>query len=117
MSKLIRKISKSSLGTAVDTVTDYVDLASQFIAEYFNQRYKIQKRVEDVKRATLQALYALKVGFIRSIVEALFLTTGLLALIVGIIILLRKVIPLEFVLIGYGLIVCIIVLLRMKINP
>jgi hypothetical protein len=116
LSKLIRKLSKGSFGKSVDTVADYVDLASQLIVEYFNQRYKIEKKVEDVKRATLNALYALKAAFIRSIVEALFLSTGLLALVIGIIILLSKVVPIEYVLIGYGLLVTIAVLLLMKVK-
>jgi hypothetical protein len=117
MSKIIRKFSKKTIGKTVDTVADYVDLASQLVVEYFNQRYKIEKKVEEVKKAILQALYALKTGFIRSIVEAIFLATGLIALIVGVVMIITKVIPLEYVLIGYGLIACMIVLLRMKVNP
>jgi hypothetical protein len=113
----VKRFSKSTLGATVDTVSDYVDLASQLVAEYFNQRYKITKKVEDIKKATIGALYALKIGFIRSIVEALFITTGILALVVGVVMLLSRVVPLEFVLIGYGLIACIVVLLRLKVNP
>jgi hypothetical protein len=116
MSKVMKDISRSTIGRTVDNVADYVDLVSQLIVEYFNQRYKIQKKVEDIKRATLQTLFALKIGFIKTMVETMFLLTGLLALIVGMILLLTKVMPLEYVLIGYGLIVCIIVLLRMKVK-
>jgi hypothetical protein len=114
--KMMQKVSKSTLGTAVDTVADYADLVSQFVVEYFNQRYKIKKKVEDVKRATIQALYDLKKEFIKSIVEALFLVTGILALVVGIILLMSRYIPLEYILILYGLVVTIVVLLKMKVS-
>ena len=40
---LINKLSKKTLGSKVDTVADYIDLLSQLVAEYFNQRYKIKK--------------------------------------------------------------------------
>ena len=116
MSKVVRKLSKSTIGRSVDTVSDYVDLISQFIAEYFNQKYKIKKKVEDIKQSTLNALYALKTGFIRSIVEAIFLATGLLALVVGVVMILSKVVPLEYILVGYGLLAMIIVLLRLKLR-
>ena len=114
--KIMQKVSKSTLGTAVETVADYADLISQFVVEYFNQRYKIKKKVEDVKRATVQALYDLKKGVINSIVEALFLVTGLLALVVGIILLMSRYVPLEYILIVYGLVVTIVVLLKMKLT-
>ena len=114
--KVVRKVSKKTIGQSVDTVADYIDLMSQLVAEYFNQRYKIKKKVEDIRKATLRSLYALKKEFMKSVVEALFLVTGLLALVVGIIILLANYFPLESILIVYGLIVTIVVLLKMKVN-
>lgn len=114
--KVIGNISKKTLGKKVDTVADYIDLAAQMISEYFNQRYKISKRVEDIKAATINALYALKSNFIKSIAEGILLATGLLALVVGIIMVLTRILPLEYVLIGYGLIVTIFVLLRLKVS-
>ena len=114
--RIVRKVSKKTLGKSVDTVADYVDLLSHMVAEYFNTRYKISKRVDEVRESTLKGLYALKAGFIKSVVEAIFLTTGLLALVVGVIIVVSKVAPLEYVLIVYGLLAMIIVLLRMKLK-
>jgi len=114
--KVIENLSKKTLGKKVDSVADYVDLAAQMIAEYFNQRYKISKKVEDIKIATINALYALKSNFIKSIVEGIFLATGLLALVVGLIIILTQIFPLEYVLIWYGLVVTIFVLLRLKVR-
>mgnify|MGYP006289852813 CR=1 FL=1 len=114
--KVMNKVSKKTFGKKVDTVADYVDIVSQMIAEYFNRRYKIEQRVEDIRRATLRTLYQLKKEFVKSIVEAIFLTTGLLALIVGTVLLLSHYIAIEYILIFYGLVVTILVLLRIKVD-
>ena len=81
--KKIKKFSKTTMGVTVDTVSDYVDILSQMVAEYFNQKYKITKKVAEIKTATLNTLYGVKKQFVRTMVEVLFLVTGLLALIVG----------------------------------
>lgn len=96
---------------------DHVDMLSHVVAAYLDERYKIRRKIEDVRTNTIAGLYALKRGFITSIVEALLLTTGILALILGVILLLNYVLPIEFILVGYGLIVCLFVLLRMKTRP
>ncbi|MBW2967628.1 hypothetical protein KY362_04020 [Candidatus Woesearchaeota archaeon] len=114
--KKIQKFSKSTAGVAVDTVSDYVDIVSQMIAEYFNQRYKITKKVEEIKNATLNTLFSLKRQFVRTMVEVLFLMTGLLALIAGVIMVVSKVIPLEYVLLGYGVLVSAGVMFCMKLK-
>lgn len=112
----IKGFSKSTIGRSVETVSDYVDILSQMIAEYFNQKYKVKKKVEDIKKATMQTLYNLKREFMRSMVECILLTTGLLALIVGIILYLTRFVALEYILIVYGLVVTIIVLAQMKLK-
>jgi len=112
----MRKVSKKTIGKKVDTVADYIDIVAQMIAEYFNRRYKIEKKVEDIKTATLHALFTLKKEFIKSLVEGLFLVTGLLALVVGVILYLSRWTSLDYILIAYGLIVSIAVLLRMKVD-
>ncbi len=114
--KVMKKASKKTLGKSVDSVADYIDLVSQIIAEYFNRRYKIEKKVEDIKKATFHALYSLKREFVKTMVESLFLATGLLALILGTIILLARYIDIEYILIFYGLIVTIAILLRLKVD-
>lgn len=114
VNKKIRSISKKTIGKSVDSVADYIDIISQMVAEYFNQRYKVEKKVEDIRKATLNGLYTLKSEFIKSIVEALFLATGILSLIIGVVIILSKVVPLEYVLVGYGFLITIFVLLRIK---
>jgi hypothetical protein len=114
--KVIKKVSKKTTGKSVDTVADYIDLISQIIVEYIDTRYKVKKKVEDIKKATLNTLYALKKGFVQSIVEGIFLATGLIALILGIIILMSRFISIEYILIVYGLLVTIFVLLKMKVK-
>ncbi|MDD5086680.1 MAG: hypothetical protein PHV16_02915 [Candidatus Nanoarchaeia archaeon] len=114
--KVIRKISKKTTGKSVDNVADYIDLIAQIIVEYIDTRYKVKKKVEDIKKATVNTLYTLKKGFVQSIVEGIFLATGLIALILGIIILMSRYVPIEFILIVYGLIVTILVLLKIKVK-
>jgi hypothetical protein len=116
-SKKLKNFSKTTLGTTVETVSDYADILSQIMVEYINQKYKVKQKVEDIKKATLNTIYALKRGFVRTLVESLFLVTGILALVVGIIILLNRVLPIEFVFIGYGLIVTIALVFSMKMRP
>jgi len=100
----------------IDNVSNYVDLISQMVVEYFNQRYKIKKKISDVRNATVGALYCLKKEFVKTLVETLFLMTGLFALLLGIIMLLTRYIPLDILLIMYGVIVTIVILLRMKVD-
>lgn len=94
---------------------DNLDMIAHLVAAYLDERYKIKRKIEDVRNATVQSLFAVKREFVKAIVEALFLTTGLLALVLGIIMLLNYVLPLEYIFIGYGLIVCLAVLLQMRV--
>ncbi len=116
-SKKLKKFSKTTLGTTVETVSDYVDILSQIVVEYVNQRYKVQQKVEDVKQATLNTLYTLKRNFIRTMVESFFILTALLAFVVGIVMLLKRIMPLEYVFLGYGLIVGTGIVFTMKLSP
>ncbi len=112
--KVLQKASKKTIGRRVDTVADYVDIASQMFAEYLDQRYKIKKKVEDIRKVTIQTLFRLKKEFVKTIVETLLLSTGLLALIAGIILVLNKYFPIEYLLLAYGGIGLLYVLLFMK---
>lgn len=95
---------------------NYFDVIVQFITDFIDQRFKIKQRVDDVKKATIDALYKLKLNFMKTIVESLLLFTGLLALIAGVLLVLRDYFPLKYILLGYGLIVTILVLLRTKLK-
>ena len=53
----------------------------------------------------------------RSIVEAVLLITGILALVAGVLILLSRIVPIEYVLIGYGLIILLIITFQLKTRP
>ena len=99
-----------------DVHTDYLGLLSHFVADYFNQKYKIKKKVEDIKKGFIQSLFNLKKEFMKTIVETLFLVTGLLALIVGIIMLLNNYFPLEYIFVVYGLIMTIFILLKTRLS-
>ena len=105
-------MKKSKIGG----VADYIDLMSQMVVEYFNQRYKIKKKISDVRDATIAALYGLKKEFVKTLVETLFLLSALLSLIIGMILLLMRFFSLDVLLIMYGLIVTIVILLRMKVD-
>ncbi|MBU0615129.1 MAG: hypothetical protein KJ601_03475 [Nanoarchaeota archaeon] len=117
MSKIIKKVSKKTLGKSVDTVADYIDLFSQIVAEYIDRRYKIQKKVEDIKQGTINTLYRLKSEFIKSVVQALFLSIGLFSLVFGLILWANRFASLDHILIVVGLIVTIGVLIKMKLKP
>ncbi|MEE9525566.1 MAG: hypothetical protein V3V78_03095 [Candidatus Woesearchaeota archaeon] len=97
-------------------VSDYVDLFSQAVAKYFSQKYKVVKKVEDVKKATIQTALNVKKQIMKTIIEATLLATGMIALVVGIILILNKVFPLEYILIAYGFIVVIGILANMKLK-
>ncbi|RLG15895.1 MAG: hypothetical protein DRN71_00215 [Candidatus Nanohalarchaeota archaeon] len=114
--KIIENISKKTIGKSADTVADYIDLLSQMISEYLNQRYKIERKVEDIKSAAIQILFLFKREFVKTILETLFLVTGIFALIGGVVMLMSRYIPLDILLIGYGFIVTLAVLLRMKLK-
>lgn len=86
------------------------------ITDFFISRLRIKERVEEAKKEVLKALFSLKKEFIKTLVEAMFLLTGLLALVIGLIILISKHYPIEYVLIGYGVVVTILVLMRMKLD-
>lgn len=114
--KLMQKFSKSAAGMAVDTVSDFVDILSQMVTEFLNQKYKLKQKVEDVKNATIKTLYHIKKEFLKSIVEAFLLISGLATLLIGGIIFLSRFIPLEFILLSYGVVVTIWVLLKVKVD-
>ena len=114
--KIIESISKKTIGKSADTVADYIDLISQMITEYLNQRYKIERKVEDIKTATIQTLFLFKREFVKTILETLFLVTGIFALIAGIVMLMSRYIPLDILLIGYGFIVTLAILMKMKLK-
>lgn len=94
----------------------YFDMAFRTVVDFFNQKYKIERKVEDFKRDTVNAMYKAKANVMKSVVETIMLSTGLLALIVGVLLIVANYFPLENVLIVYGLVITIVVLMRLKLR-
>lgn len=74
-------------------------------------------KVEEIKAEAVRTAYAIKKAILRTVVESILLTTGILSLIAGLILLLKKIIPIEYILIGYGLLVTLFVALTVKLTP
>ncbi len=100
----------------VGGVMNHMEFFAQLFVDYLNRRYKIQKRTDEVKNIFLTSLFALKKEFMKTIVESIFLFTGLLALIIGSIMFISKIVKIEYVLLIYGLFVTIGVLLKMRLK-
>lgn len=111
----------------LDKTIGIVDATIKAFLGYLDHRYKVEKRIDEFKEETerkaeelkadaIHSAYAVKKAFIRAIVEVILLSTGLLALIIGGVLLLDKLIGIEYVLVGYGLGVTLIVLFKMKMS-
>ncbi len=111
--------------TTGDRILDGVETASALVGTYLDQRYKLDKKVgeikeqaeekvEEVKKEVVHSAYEIKKGFIKAVIELILLTTGLIALIIGVLSLLNKYYSFETILIGYGLVISLIILLQMK---
>ena len=108
---------KRSRKAKADKIADYIDMASGVLGGYLNERYKIKKTLGEMRQHTLEGLYAFKVAVVRSLVEVILLSTGLIALIVGLLLVVSKVIPWEIMLLGYGVLATSAVLFTMKTRP
>jgi len=81
---------------------------------YLDQKFNVKKKVGDIRQVTIQTFLNLKKEFIKTVIQATLLSTGLLALILGIILLLNNFMPLEYILLGYGLIVTLAIIINLK---
>jgi len=122
MTKKTKK-EKSSL----NKVLDAVDTSTSIVSNYLDQRYKFEKKVDDIKEKAeskaeelkedaIHSAYEVKKGFTRALIELVLLSSGIIALILGGLGYARKFASTETILIGYGLIITIIVLLQMKLE-
>ncbi|MFH0862397.1 MAG: hypothetical protein V1875_05130 [Candidatus Altiarchaeota archaeon] len=100
-------------GVPFGIAMDVVDSLGGVFFKYFLDRYRLEDKIEQVKEDAKQKAgeikaeaiktgIALKKAVFRTIVEAIFLTTGLLALIIGVMLIVSDVIPLKYVLVVYG---------------
>ena len=114
-------LSSIPLGGALDVV----DSVGEMMFKFFLRRYQVEEKIENVKEEAkkkaeelkaeaIRTGYAVKKAFFRAIVEAIFLTTGLLALIIGLMLVVSDIIPLKYVLVGYGLIVTAAIVFILK---
>lgn len=100
-----------------DLIFDSLDAFMKLAVDFINDRYKITKRVEDFRKEVIALLYNLKRNFIRSIIEAILISTGVIAFVVGIILFVNRFLPLDIILMAYGLFILIIVLWQIKLRP
>ncbi|MFH1404171.1 MAG: hypothetical protein ABIH11_07890 [Candidatus Altiarchaeota archaeon] len=80
-------------------------------------REDTEKKLEEFRREAINTAYEAKKAFFRTIVEAILFSTGIIALILGVIMFAGTYVPTHFVLIAYGLIVTIFVLMMLKTSP
>ncbi|MFH1055474.1 MAG: hypothetical protein V1744_05210 [Candidatus Altiarchaeota archaeon] len=112
-------------GVPFGSALDVVDSVGSFLIKFMAQRYEVEKRVqhfkedakekvEELKEEAIKTGYAVKKAFFRAIVEAILLTTGLLALIFGTILVISDLVPMKWVLLGYGVIITAFIVFKMK---
>ncbi|MBU0761836.1 MAG: hypothetical protein KKD39_02320 [Candidatus Altiarchaeota archaeon] len=118
------KLGSVPLGSALDAV----DGVGSVILQLLSRRYQVEKKVDDIKKQTdkkvgeirdeaVRTGYAVKKAFLRAVVEAIMLITGILSLVAGLILLIKRLAPIEYVLLGYGFLVTIFVALTVKLSP
>jgi uncharacterized membrane protein YbhN (UPF0104 family) len=77
-------------------------------------RHDTEKRVEELRDEAVRTGYELKKALLRTVVEGIFLTTGLLALILGAILVVADTVPLKYVLLAYGLAITALIVFTLK---
>jgi len=104
---------------------DVADSLGGALFKLFLQRYQVEEKIEQVKEDARQKAeeikaeairtgYALKKVVFRTIVEAILLTTALLSLIIGAMLIVSDVIPLKYVLFVYGVVMLAIIAIILK---
>ena len=112
------------LGSALDVAEGAAGLLGRYLA----QRYEVERRVQQLKDETAEKVeeiraeavrtgYELKKALFRTIVEAILLVTGMVALIVGAIMVVGDIVDIKYVLVGYGFVVTMVVLFQLKTAP
>jgi len=120
-----RRRRSSEAENMIDKLFKVLEGGGKLTASYVDSRYKIGKHVDEIKEETAERVekvksdathlaYATKRGFIRTLIEAFFLITGLYALIFGLIGYFSKYVGKDVLMIGYGITVCLVILLTIK---
>jgi len=116
-------MAKKKKEDKVEKTLDLLDSGLGIASSLINKRIdgiqsEAERKVGAIKEDVVESAYEAKRGLIRTLLEALFLSTGILALISGILLLFRQIgYELHEVLLAYGLIVTLYTLVRMKTSP
>jgi len=117
-----------SFGLPLGSALDVAEGAAGLLGRYLAQRYEVERRVQQLKDETAEKVeeiraeavrtgYELKKALFRTIVEAILLVTGMVALIVGAIMVVGDIVDIKYVLVGYGFVVTMVVLFQLKTAP
>lgn len=98
-------------------VMSIVDALMKGVSDYIDTRYKITKKVEELKQESILLLYSFKKNFFRSLVEAVVLISAVVSLIVGSIMILNRYFYLDFILFFYGLLACLVIIFMLRLEP
>jgi hypothetical protein len=115
-------------GIPLGSILDVIDGAGSLFFKYLSGRYRVEKKVEEIKteankkaeeirEEAVRTGYAVKKAFLRAVVESILLATGILSLVGGLMLLVRRLAPVEYVLLGYGFLVTLFVAFTVKLSP
>lgn len=112
------------LGSAMDVFEGLGSLAVKLFSSKAQVEKKVDefrketgKQVEELRDEAVRTGYEVKKAFLRAVVETILLASGILSLVLGLILLVKKMVPLEYVLLGYGFVILFFVLLTVKLSP
>ncbi|HHQ44794.1 MAG TPA: hypothetical protein ENN13_01495 [Candidatus Altiarchaeales archaeon] len=109
------------LGSAVDVVEGVAGIVAKSLNAKQEVERKVEKlrqegaeKVEELREDAIDAGYAMKKALLRTIIESILLSTAIVSLIAGTIMLLKRAVEIEYVFIGYGLLVLVILAFQVK---
>jgi len=127
-SKKKRKKASPLGGVPLGGALDVAEGVGGLLVDYLSRKYRVEEtveniredaeeKVEEIRTEAVRTGYAVKKAFFRSMMEAILLSTGMLALIAGLILVIGNTFPLEYVLLGYGLLTMALLALQLKLAP
>jgi uncharacterized membrane protein len=113
------KKPESRGGLAMSLIDGALAIASSSINRKLEElEFEAAKKAGEIKHEVVASAYEAKRGIMRTMVEALLLSTGILALVAGILLMLRSFgVPFYQVLLAYGFVMTMYALLKMKTAP
>ena len=114
-------LSSIPLGSALDVFDGLAGLVYKLLIQRYQVTEKIEhlkedatEKVQEIREEAIRTGFAIKKAFLKTIVEAILLSSGIICLVIGAIILVSKAVAIEYVLIGYGLVITTIVVFQLK---